>query len=309
MQEKWPILAIAILLSGLLAACGGGSADPEPLPQQGSLGGSITVEGAALADLGSGLNPGALDPGKIGVRVIEPIIDIDAIEIETSGGTLNITEVPPGTAKLLQLELLPAEDLSGGSAASTPVQLSIPLNFVAGELTSIAAEVSFEQEAASASHVVSQAGRGWYVRLRYTISGPGATTRSLRIRWNDSTVQYDSNLDMQFSDEDSFADSDRDGLGDELRELVNDQASDREIVERSGLISELLPAQHGILLDSGLRIGINELTRIRINGAAARPGALHVGDSCTVRGYLHDADGIRALEIDVTPQSDVSSRR
>ncbi|MCB1222316.1 hypothetical protein KDL30_16810, partial [bacterium] len=96
---------------------------------------------------------------------------------------------------------------------------------------------------------------------------------------------------------------------DELRELVNDQASDREIVERSGLISELLPAQHGILLDSGLRIGINELTRIRINGAAARPGALHVGDSCTVRGYLHDADGIRALEIDVTPQSDVSSRR
>lgn len=302
MQYEWNNMGLAIfLLAMLLAGCGGGT---ELAKQQqsgnGTLAGSITVGGSELAEL-----PGS---GKIGTRLIENIEDIDSIEIETTGGLMNVTSVPPGTAQLLQLALMPEEDLSGGNAASTAVTLNIPLSIEQGQRTSVSVEVQFEQEAALASKAASQAGRPWFVRLRYTISGPGATTRHLRIRWADSMLQDDRDLDDDFSDEDSFPDSDRDGLGDDYREIVTDQAKDRAVLTREGSIMQTVPAEHAVLLNTGLSIRISELTSITRNGQPARPAELQPGDACTASGYIGDDGILRALEIDARAQSDVSSR-
>ncbi len=303
---------VMMVLTGLLllaTACGGGGTVAEQNQEQGTVSGSLTVGGALLAELASGQNPGPLDPGKFGVRVIEPIIDIDAIEIETSGSSLNVTPVPPGTAKLLQLSLLPAEDLEGQGSATTPVLLNIPITVEEGALTNIAMQVQFEQGSAAASKAGSQLDRPWFVRLRYVISGSGATTRHLRIRWADRLVQYDTDLDDDFDEEDAFEDNDRDGLGNDFRELINDQAADRAIVTQNGVISAFNPDRHSLSLASGLEVRISEITLITLNGEEARPGMLSIGNRCIVRGYPDGDALLRALEIDASSGSDLSSRR
>ena len=303
MQSRWKFqnMAMLIFLTVLLCGCGGGNVAPEQQQaSQGSVGGTISVEGAELV---------SQNGSKVGVRVIEPIIDIDAIEIETSGNTLSQTPVSPGIAKLLQVSLLPAEDLEGLGAASTPVQLNIPLSVEAAQLTNVEIQVSFEQQAASASKTGSQAGRPWFVRLRYTISGPGAVSRHLRIRWAERQVEYDSDLNDNFDNEPRYIDEDRDGLGDDYRGVIDEIASDRPTENISGVIQPNFITGQVLPLVGGPQVHVTENTQITLNGTAVRPGALRAGDELLVRGYAADNDRFLAVEITASRTSDVASRR
>lgn len=304
--NRWKLAMTVLLLAGL-CGCNGATIPWEN--SQGSVGGSISVEGSGLVNLDGSGTPGALDAAKVGVRVIEPIVDIDSVEIETSGSILAATPVSPGIAKLLQVELLPAENLEGTGSGPTPVTLSVPITIEEGQSTTVAMQVTFVQESAGVAKAGSQAGRPWFVRLRYTISGPGAVTRQLRIRWHDRLVQYDSNLNDSFDDEDSYDDSDRDGLSNEYRSVIDQIVTDRPLITVSGQLVSFNPDEHSVTLDSGMQLRITEITAITLNGNAARPGVLQPGDMITARGYSVSEQLQRAVEIAARRDTDVASRR
>jgi hypothetical protein len=292
----------ATVFAGLLwlAGCNGGSSTPDPAPADTLINGTVTIEGAPLADLSDQTASGSQDADKWAVWLIDPTEDVDSIALVNGDDTFVSSDIQQAGDYLLQVKVVPAVDLTGGIETATPVELSIPVSLVEGTTTAAVVDVTFlAPQAVSAVRSVSQTGpEGYRVRLHYSISGADGVNELIELNWRNRLLRRDTNRDGLLSDELDYADSDRDCISDSLYQYLW-QKRHGEPYTLGGMITELDLAQ------DRLRVGettvlVSEGTRIHQGMKELRLEQLAIGDEVSVSGQRDHEGRVFANTINVT---------
>lgn len=296
---------------GLLAffasvSCSGGSAiDPVNVPAPATITGTVEIIGAPLATLDDLTQLGDQDASKWSLKLIDPVEDVDSILIPVLDTTFGPVEVTTAGEYLLSINLQPAVDLSGGTAATTPVTVNIPVTVETGQTTQVFATIELiAPMIASSVHTSSQISGG-RLRLRYTVE-----TRALRdtgfleMDWNNRQLRHDTNRDEQFDDEEYFADSDRDGISDGSRDQMHDRIIMPERFTIEGKLLEFDRPQHRILVgDRWYRV--TELTQVWRHTRRVHLSDLRVGQLLSINGH-NGREGLKyAVEIRIMGPTDM----
>lgn len=245
MLMKWAIIVALMLQAG----CSGGGAPPVETPDA-TLSGTITIDGIELADLADASVIGEQDSDKWALRLIDPTESVDSVtlpHLDTSFTDVEVTPIPDG---ILEIELQPAVDLTGGDGAVTPVVVAIPVDLVAGEETVVTAEITVLTPATmSAARQAAQAG-GASIRLHYTYQLNAQSTSALiELDWNGRQLRRDTNRDGSVEDEEYFADSDRNCISDNSQQGMQEGAGSGSQLTSSGVITAVDTSQNTITVD------------------------------------------------------------
>jgi hypothetical protein len=289
-------------LAGLLwlAGCNGGSTAPNPAPAETLINGTVTIDGAPLADLDDPAATGSQDEDKWAVWLIDPTEDVDSVALVNGEDTFTSPDVTDAGDYLLAVKILPAVDLAGGAEPATPVELSIPVSLVDGTTTAAVVDVNFLTPlAVSAVRTSSQADTPAYrVRLHYSITGADGANELIELNWGSRLLRRDTNRDGLVSDEADYADSDRDCISDSLFQYLQ-QKRHGQPYTLGGMITALK-------LDEGrIRVGetpvlVSEATRIHRGMTELRLEQLELGDEVSVSGQRAPDGRIFAATISVT---------
>lgn len=297
MTHKLLVLIAVVILGLCTTACKGGSSVPDENGTDAFLSGDLTVTGAPLADLDDPASVGELDADKWALRVIDPTESVDSAEIPNEDTSFGTVAVQPLDNYLLQIELLPAVDLSGSTADVTPLTLDIAIPEVEGVETQVSTEVELVAPIhASSLRTTSQTG-GWLVRLRYTIGGPREEMDAIEIDWNHHQMRRDINGNGNFDDDPVFQDSDRNGISDNRQQGMMDNQMHGSSVQASGLIDQI-DVQLGRVTIDGRVFLVDESTQITDSGGQTLTlSDLSVGQSADAEGRKGRMGSVYATSI------------
>ena len=232
------------------------SGDPGPV----DLLANVFIDGQLLLDL-SGGNPGEFGPGKVSTRVIEPIEEVNIVEVGLvtalpSQGSFTIADLPLEKKVFLQFRYAPAIDLATGAekiitghrfasqlSEDDIVTTSIPLSIPAGsEPVVVDAQIDLG--------TANPAG-GFFVHLQANLFFPGddpytqpvedgyVRSTNVRLDYARGFVSTDTDANGDFDDEAELEDEDRDCVSRaRLRqELDDDEFDERDEIEAEGILA------------------------------------------------------------------------
>ena len=295
---NWKLTAIA-MAAVLLGACGGGGPAPDPGQQPAALEGTVAITGAPLADLDNPAVVGEQDSEKWSVRIIDPTEDVDLINVDHDDDTLYAVDLDLSGDYILQVDVLPAVDLGGGSLDTTPVSVSVPVTLITDATTTVDVQIEFvAPTVSSAVHMVSQDGEGYLIRLRFQLAGPAAVSELIELRWQDHLLRRDTNGDGQLDDETEYLDSDRDGISDALINWLRQSGPGGAPQTVTGTVTGL-QLQSGWLRVDEQPVQVHEGTLIRRGMHRLRLVELELGDHVSVTVTRGSDNRLYAQEIHV----------
>jgi hypothetical protein len=297
--EKAGIAFAVIVCSMLLAGCRGGSSDLGGDGELALVSGQLSVTGAPLADLSDPAETGELDSDKWGLRVIDPTESVDSAVLEHGDTTFPVTAVEPLDIYLLRYDLLPAVDLSGGTAAVTPLEIDVAFPAIESVETTVTTEIELVAPAgASSLHATSQT-EGYRIRVRYALGGPRNESALLEIDWNHRRLRRDMNGDGRLDDEAYFSDSDRNGISDNRQQGYMGNQGMGQDVQASGQIEHVDTELNRITI-AGQVFLLDESTQITdSSGHPLAPGALEEGQVAAASGRRGRFGNVYAVSIEV----------
>ena len=254
-----------MMLAGILlfsVSCGSGGSPPIDNGFFATLTGVVTIDGALLADLGDPQLIDDQDVEKWTVRLIDPTESVDSIELPHSDTAIVPVDIVPYEGALLEIELLPAVDLSGGTASVTPVTLALAVPLTDDLTTVVNASVTvLPATGVSSVRSASQLGGG-AIRLAYNLhQGLDVMSELIEIDWNGMRLRRDTNGNGRVDDEVYFTDSDRNGISDIRQQGLQEGQGSGAALQLAGSIAAL-DIYSGVLTLDGQACFVDEQTVI-----------------------------------------------
>ena len=259
------VQALLVLLVLLVWGCGGGGGttpgtgddddnnnnnnNPPVTGSDDDLEATIDITGSPLLDLDGG-NAGSMDEQKIGLRVIDPIEEVDRGEISVDWTNvlepvITVDALPAGRILILQVDYLPSIDLETSDlrevsqAGTDPVTTSIPFRIPAdGSKVTLAASIDVSNRAPSGGRFVD-------LSTLATIPGDNPDTAAvedgytldgdLRLDYATRLLNRDDDNDGNFTDEAYLADQDRDCMSDRRLDQVIASGTSTDTYEYVGI--------------------------------------------------------------------------